>query len=519
MNKKFYITTAIVYTSGKPHIGNTYEIVLADSIARYKRLAGYDVYFQTGTDEHGEKNQTKAKEANMEPQFFVREMAEQIKGIWDIMNISYDAFVRTTDPVHEVKVAEIFKRLYDQGDIYKGKYEGWYCLPCESFYTETQVVDGKCPDCGREVKKECEEAYFFKMSNYVDRLVKHIEENSNFLQPESRKNEMLNNFIKPGLQDLCVSRTSFNWGVPVSFDNKHVIYVWIDALSNYITFLGYDINGNHSEEYKKYWPADIHLVGKDIFRFHAIYWPIILMALGEALPKKIFGHPWLLIGNDKMSKSKGNVLYADDLVNIFGLDAIRYYVLKEIPYANDGTLTYELVIDKVNADLVNSLGNLVNRTISMSSRYFNGVIQSNRCLEDIDKELINLSLSIPKLVDEAMDKIQINSALEHIMTLVRRCNKYIDETLPWDLAKDASKQERLGTVLFNLLESIRFIAVLLQPFIPDTANKILGQLNTKENSFESLKAFDGLKEGDKTNKEEHLFARIDKEKKLEEIKG
>lgn len=518
MNKgKYYLTTAIAYTSGKPHIGNTYEIVLADSIARFKKLNGYDVYFQTGTDEHGEKIQIKAKEANKTPQQFVDEVAGEIKRIWDLMNTSYDKFVRTTDPMHVASVQKIFKKLYDQGDIYKGYYEGWYCTPDEAFFTESQLVDGKCPDCGREVHMAREEAYFFKMSKYADRLMKHIEENPKFIQPESRKNEMVNNFIKPGLQDLCVSRTSFDWGIPVTFDEGHVVYVWIDALSNYITFLGYDTEGNHGELYKKLWPADVHLIGKDILRFHTIYWPILLMALGEELPKQVFGHPWLLVGEGKMSKSKGNVIYADDLVDMFGVDAIRYFVLHEMPFANDGTLTYELVIERVNSDLANILGNLVNRTVTMTNKYFGGEILPPSEQEAVDNELISLALETPARVENKMDDLRVSDAIDEIFALLRRSNKYIDETQPWVLGKDESKRARLATVLYNLLESIRIAAVLLEPFLPETSQKILKQLNTEKKDWESLQSFDGMVTGERVGEPEILFARIDAAKKMEEI--
>jgi methionyl-tRNA synthetase len=514
---KYYLTTAIAYTSGKPHIGNTYEIVLADSIVRFKKLNGYDVYFQTGTDEHGEKIQIKAEEAGKTPQQFVDEVAAEIKRIWDLMNTSYDKFVRTTDPMHEKKIQQIFKKLYDQGDIYKGYYEGWYCTPDEAFFTESQLVDGKCPDCGRDVHMAREEAYFFKMSKYADRLMKHIEDNPEFIQPESRKNEMVNNFIKPGLQDLCVSRTSFNWGIPVTFDEKHVVYVWIDALSNYITFLGYDPDGNHSELYKKYWPADVHLIGKDILRFHTIYWPILLMALGEELPKQVFGHPWLMVGEGKMSKSKGNVIYADDLVDLFGVDAVRYFVLHEMPFASDGTLTYELVIERINSDLANILGNLVNRTVSMTNKYFDGEIMAPVEHEPIDDELIKLAIATPLKVEKKMDDLRVSDAIDEIFTLLRRSNKYVDETQPWILGKDESKKARLGTVLYNLLESIRIAAALLEPFLPETAQKIYKQINTDKTDWDSLAQFNGIVPGQKVGTPEILFARIDAVKKMEEI--
>ena len=515
MKEKFYISTAIAYASAKPHIGNTYEIVLADAIARYKRLLGYDVYFQTGTDEHGEKIQLKAKEKGINPQEYVDENALEVRKIWDVMNTSYDKFVRTTNPSHKEMVSKIFKKLYDQGDIYKGTYKGLYCTPCESFWTETQAVDHKCPDCGREVVEAEEEAYFFKLSNYSEKLIDYIESHPDFIKPESRKNEIINNFIKPGLQDLCVSRTSFDWGVPVTFDNKHVIYVWIDALSNYITFLGYDVDGNHSEEFKKYWPADIHLIGKDILRFHTIYWPIMLMALNLPLPKQIFGHPWILFGEDKMSKSKGNILYADDLVNEFGVDAIRYYLLHEIPYANDGSITYELLIDRINSDLANILGNLVNRTISMSQKYFDGIVYEPTTYTELDLEVRDMVMALPNKVKIKMDDLKVADAIDEIFEVLRRCNKYIDETTPWVLAKE-NNTERLKTVLYTLLESIRSCAILLQPFLPDTADNIFKQLNTENRYIDSIN-FKGMDPLIKLNEPTPLFLRIDKEKKLSEL--
>lgn len=518
MSEKYYITTAIAYTSGKPHIGNTYEIVLADSIARYKRMLGYDVFFQTGTDEHGQKIEEKAAAANIAPQQFVDGVAGEIKQIWDLMNTSYDKFIRTTDKDHEAQVQKIFRKLYEQGDIYKSEYEGWYCTPCESFFTESQLVDGKCPDCGRPVKKAKEEAYFFRMSKYADRLLKHIEENPQFIQPESRKNEMINNFIKPGLQDLCVSRSSFKWGVPVDFDDKHVIYVWIDALTNYITGLGYDCDGNHGENFKKYWPADVHLIGKDILRFHTIYWPIMLMALGIELPKQVFGHPWLLVGEGKMSKSKGNVIYADDLVKLFGVDAVRYIMLHEMPFAQDGTVTYELMVERINSDLANILGNLVNRTITMSNKYFGGLISNPGCNEDVDNELIEMALNTPKKVNIKMDELRVADAIDEIIALLRRSNKYIDETTPWVLGKDETKKDRLATVLYNLLESIRIAAVLLKPYLPETSEKILNQLNTEKRDYDTIESFGQLECGrNVVAKPEILFARLDEKEVLKAV--
>ncbi|MBQ9699863.1 MAG: methionine--tRNA ligase, partial [Lachnospiraceae bacterium] len=487
MNKKpYYITTAIAYTSGKPHIGNTYEAVLADSIARFKRQQGYDVFFQTGTDEHGQKIELKAEAAGITPQEFVDGVAGEIKSIWDMMNTSYDKFIRTTDKDHEKQVQKIFKKLYDQGDIYKGHYEGMYCTPCESFFTSSQLVDGKCPDCGRECQPAKEEAYFLKMSKYTDRLIKHIEEHPEFIQPESRKNEMMNNFIKAGLQDLCVSRTSFKWGVPVDFDDKHVVYVWIDALSNYITGLGFDMDGDHADNYKKYWPADLHLIGKDILRFHTIYWPVMLMALDIPLPKQVFGHPWLLQGDGKMSKSKGNVIYADDLVDFFGVDAVRYFVLHEMPFENDGVITWELLIERLNSELANTLGNLVNRTISMSNKYFGGVVTNPGVHGEggFDEDLAKCATEAVEKVSAKMDKLRVADAITEVFTLFKRCNKYIDETMPWALAKDESQTERLQTVLYNLVEAICIGATLLESFMPDTTKRILSQLNAEARSLE-----------------------------------
>ena len=515
--KPYYISTAIAYTSAKPHIGNTYEIVLADAIARYKRQAGYDVYFQTGTDEHGQKIQQKAEAAGISPQEYVDNVAGQIKDIWDLMNTTYDRFVRTTDPEHKTKVQKIFKKMYEKGDIYKGKYVGKYCTPCESFWTESQLVDGKCPDCGRECVDAEEEAYFFKMSKYADQLMQHIETHPEFIQPESRKNEMINNFLKPGLQDLCVSRTSFTWGVPVTIDPGHVTYVWLDALSNYITFCGYDPDGNHDEHYKKFWPADLHLIGKDIVRFHTIYWPIFLMSMGEPLPKQVFGHPWLLVKGDKMSKSLGNVIYADDLVELFGVDAVRYFVLHEMPFASDGIMTYELIIERINTELANILGNLVNRTIAMNNKYFDGIVQAPTASEELDEELKAVALAMPGKVEAKMNDLKVADAIDEIFVLLRRANKYIDETMPWALAKDEEKKARLGTVLYNLLESIRFAAVALEPYLPDTSAKILSQIKCANGGLDSLKAFGAMEAGIKLDAPEILFARLDMAKKMEEI--
>ena len=501
---KYYISTAIAYTSGKPHIGNTYEIVLADAIARYKRSQGYDVYFQTGTDEHGQKIELKAEEAGVTPKEFVDNVSKEIKRIWDMMDTSYDKFIRTTDPDHEKQVQKIFKKLYEQGDIYKGYYEGMYCTPCESFFTESQLVDGKCPDCGREVQPAREEAYFFKMSKYADRLIEHINTHPEFIQPVSRKNEMMNNFLLPGLQDLCVSRTSFKWGIPVDFDDKHVVYVWLDALTNYITGIGYDCDGNSSEKFEKYWPADLHLIGKDIIRFHTIYWPIFLMALGLPLPKQVFGHPWLLQGDGKMSKSKGNVLYADELVDFFGVDAVRYFVLHEMPFENDGVISWELMVERLNSDLANTLGNLVNRTVSMTNKYFGGTVTDKGAAEEVDADLKAVMENTPKAVDEKMDGLRVADAITEIFNLFKRCNKYIDETMPWALAKDEAKKDRLETVLWNLIQGISAGARLLESFMPSTSKKILDQLG----------------DGHVTDKPEILFQRLDLEevmKKVEEL--
>ena len=518
--KPYYITTAIAYTSGKPHIGNTYEIVLADSIARFKRMQGYDVRFQTGTDEHGQKIEIKAGEAGITPRQFVDNVSGQIKEIWDLMNTSYDKFIRTTDEYHEKQVQKIFKKLHDQGDIYKGYYEGKYCTPCESFFTESQLVDGKCPDCGREVIDAKEEAYFFKLSKYADRLIAYINTHPEFIQPESRKNEMMNNFLLPGLQDLCVSRTSFKWGIPVDFDDKHVVYVWIDALSNYITGLGYDVDGNSDELYKKYWPADLHLIGKDIIRFHTIYWPIMLMALDLPLPKQVFGHPWLLVGDGKMSKSKGNVIYADDLVNYFGVDAVRYFVLHEMPFDNDGSITWELMVERMNSDLANILGNLVNRTISMNNKYFGGVISNPGVNEPVDDDLKAVALAMHEKVDAKMEKLRVADAITEVFTLLRRCNKYIDETEPWKLAKDETKQDRLATVLYNLMEGIRMAAVALAAYLPDTSAKILDMLGTQERDYLKLDQFGLLETGGKVvEKPEILFARVDIKELMEKVEA
>ena len=508
--KPYYITTAIAYASGKPHIGNTYEIVLADSIARYKRVQGYDVFFQTGTDEHGQKIEEKAEAAGITPKEFVDKAAGEIKRIWDLMNTSYDKFIRTTDADHEAQVQKIFKKLYDQGDIYKGAYEGLYCTPCESFWTPSQLVDGKCPDCGREVKPAKEEAYFFRMSKYAPQLIEYINSHPEFIQPVSRKNEMMNNFLLPGLQDLCVSRTTFDWGIPVTFDPKHVTYVWLDALTNYITGVGYDCDGNSTDQFKKYWPADLHLIGKDIIRFHTIYWPIFLMALGVPLPKQVFGHPWLLQGDGKMSKSKGNVLYADTLVDFFGVDAVRYFVLHEMPFENDGVISWELMVERMNSDLANILGNLVNRTISMSNKYFGGVVENKGVAEAVDEDLKAVVLEEVKKVDAKMAQLRVADAITEIFGIFRRCNKYIDETTPWTLAKDEAKKDRLATVLYNLTEAITIGASLLESFMPETSEKILAQLNTKKRELDEMDTFGLYLSGNKvTDKPEILFARMD----------
>ena len=516
--EKFYMTTAIAYTSGKPHIGNTYEIVLADSIARFKRQMGYDVFFQTGTDEHGMKIEEKAKAAGITPKQFVDNVSTEIKRIWDLMNTSYDKFIRTTDVDHEKQVQKIFKKLYEKGDIYKGEYEGLYCTPCESFWTESQLVDGKCPDCGREVKPAKEEAYFLKLSKYADRLIEHINNHPEFIQPVSRKNEMMNNFLLPGLQDLCVSRTSFKWGIPVDFDDKHVVYVWLDALTNYITGIGYDCDGESTDQFNKLWPADLHLIGKDIIRFHTIYWPIFLMSLDLPLPKQVFGHPWLLQGDGKMSKSKGNVIYADELVDFFGVDAVRYFVLHEMPFENDGVITWELMVERLNSELANTLGNLVNRTISMSNKYFGGVVENKGVTEPVDDDLKNFILSVPAKVNEKMDKLRVADAMTEVFTIFKRCNKYIDETMPWALAKDEEKKDRLATVLYNLVEGICIGAVLLKSFMPETTERILAQLNVQDRELEDLKTFGLYPSGNKvTEKPEILFARLDLKEVLAKV--
>ena len=518
--EKYYITTAIAYASGKPHIGNTYEIVLADAIARYKRAQGYDVFFQTGTDEHGQKIELKAQDAQVTPKQFVDSAAGEIRRIWDLMDTSYDKFIRTTDDYHEKQVQKIFKKLYEQGDIYKGAYEGWYCTPCESFWTESQLEDGKCPDCGRPVKKAKEEAYFFKMSKYADRLIEHINTHPEFIQPVSRKNEMMNNFLLPGLQDLCVSRTSFTWGIPVDFDPKHVVYVWLDALTNYITGIGYDCGGEGTEQFKKDWPADLHLIGKDIIRFHTIYWPIFLMALDLPLPKQVFGHPWLLQGDGKMSKSKGNVLYADELVDFFGVDAVRYFVLHEMPFENDGVITWELMIERLNSDLANTLGNLVNRTVSMTNKYFGGVVNATGVVSEPDEDLKAVVLSVPGKVEEKMTDLRVADAMTEIFTLFKRCNKYIDETMPWALAKDEEKKPQLSQVLYNLTESIAIGAELLAPFMPSTAEKILEQLNAKKRGFDHMDSFGLYPSGTKvTDAPQILFARLKPEEVMAKVEA
>ena len=516
--QKYYITTAIAYTSGKPHIGNTYEAVLADAIARYKRQQGYDVFFQTGTDEHGQKIELKAEEAGITPKEFVDNVSGEIRNIWDLMNTSYDKFIRTTDEDHEKQVQKIFKKMYAKGDIYKGHYEGMYCTPCESFFTESQLVDGKCPDCGRPCVPAKEEAYFFKMSKYADRLIEHIKTHPDFIQPESRKNEMMNNFLLPGLQDLCVSRTSFKWGIPVDFDPKHVVYVWLDALTNYITGIGYDCDGESTEQFSKLWPADLHLIGKDIIRFHTIYWPIFLMSLDLPLPKQVFGHPWLLQGDGKMSKSKGNVLYADELVDFFGVDAVRYFVLHEMPFENDGVITWELMVERLNSELANTLGNLVNRTISMSNKYFGGVVENKGVAEPVDDDLKNFILSVPAKVNEKMDKLRVADAMTEVFTIFKRCNKYIDETMPWALAKDAEKKDRLATVLYNLVEGICIGATLLKSFMPETTERILAQLSAEDRTLENLNTFGLYPSGNKvTEKPEILFARLDLKEVLAKV--
>ena len=516
--QKYYITTAIAYTSGKPHIGNTYEVVLADAIARYKRQQGYDVFFQTGTDEHGQKIELKAEEAGITPKEFVDNVSTEIRRIWDLMNTSYDKFIRTTDEDHEKQVKKIFKKMYAKGDIYKGHYEGMYCTPCESFFTESQLVDGKCPDCGRPCVPAKEEAYFFKMSKYADKLIDYINTHPDFIQPESRKNEMMNNFLLPGLQDLCVSRTSFKWGIPVDFDPKHVVYVWLDALTNYITGIGYDCDGESTEQFKQLWPADLHLIGKDIIRFHTIYWPIFLMSLDLPLPKQVFGHPWLLQGDGKMSKSKGNVLYADELVDFFGVDAVRYFVLHEMPFENDGVITWELMVERLNSELANTLGNLVNRTISMSNKYFSGIVENKGVAEPVDDDLKNFILSVPAKVNEKMDKLRVADAMTEVFTIFKRCNKYIDETMPWALAKDEEKKDRLATVLYNLVEGICIGATLLKSFMPETTERILAQLSAEDRTLEDLNTFGLYPSGNKvTEKPEILFARLDLKEVMEKV--
>ena len=518
--QKYYITTAIAYTSGKPHIGNTYEAVLADAIARYKRQQGYDVFFQTGTDEHGQKIEMKAAEAGITPKEFVDNVSGEIKNIWDMMNTSYDKFIRTTDEEHEKQVQKIFKKMYAKGDIYKGHYEGMYCTPCESFFTESQLVDGKCPDCGRPCVPAKEEAYFFKMSKYADRLIEHINTHPEFIQPESRKNEMMNNFLLPGLQDLCVSRTSFKWGIPVDFDPNHVVYVWLDALTNYITGIGYDCDGESTEQFKKDWPADLHLIGKDIIRFHTIYWPIFLMSLDLPLPKQVFGHPWLLQGDGKMSKSKGNVIYADELVDFFGVDAVRYFVLHEMPFENDGVITWELMVERLNSELANTLGNLVNRTISMSNKYFGGVVENKGVCEQVDEDMKSFILSVPGKVEEKMDKLRVADAMTEVFSIFKRCNKYIDETMPWALAKDEDKKDRLATVLYNLVEGICIGATLLESFMPETTQRILSQLNAEGRTLEDLTTFGLYPSGNKvTEKPEILFARLDLKEVMEKVEA
>ena len=518
MKEKYYLTTAIAYASGKPHIGNTYEIIMADAIARYKRMKGFDVFFQTGTDEHGQKIEEKAKKANMEPQQYVDKIAQEIKNVFDLMNVSYDKFIRTTDKDHELQVQKIFEKLYKQGDIYKSEYEGWYCTECEAFFTDNQLVDGKCPDCGREVHREKEESYFFRMSKYANHLMEYIESHPQFIQPESRKNEMINNFLKPGLQDLCVSRTSFKWGIPVTFDPKHVVYVWIDALSNYITGIGYDCDGNSSEQFNKYWPADLHLIGKDIIRFHTIYWPIMLLALGLPLPKQVFGHPWMLFGEDKMSKSRGNVIYADDLVHFFGVDAVRYFVLSEMPFAQDGSITWQLVMERINSELANVYGNLVNRTIAMTNKYFNGQLTEPDCYEELDQQLIDTCKQTVTKYYEKMDQLRVADAIDAVFDLLRRSNKYIDETSPWTLAKQPENKARLNTVLYNLLESIRVASVLLTPFMPETSKEVFRQINTEKTDFASIETWGNYEKNNKVVENTNvLFARVDEKKTMDEI--